>query len=81
MSTSPVPEMHPVLLLALTPERNPDVADPHGLGDARAPTPLEPRPKRRLTATRLARDEHAFDARAAQVEATLTRPLDDVGRV
>ena len=48
----------------------------------RAPQPLlEPRAERRLAAARLAGDEHALDARAAQVEAALGRPLDQVRRV
>src|SRR5918992_2647220 len=62
-------EMHPVLLLALAPERYPDVADPHRLGHQRAPALLELRPEGRLAAARLARHQHPFDARAADVEA------------
>ena len=61
-------EVHPVLLLALAPERHADVADPHRLGHARAPALLELRAERRLAAARLARDEDALDARAREVE-------------
>ena len=71
-------EVHPVLLLALAPERDADVADAHRLGDPRAPALLELRAERRLAAARLARDEHALDARAAQVEVPLGGPLDEV---
>ena len=60
-------EMHAVLLLALAPQRDADVADAHRLGDPRAPAVLELRPERRLAAARLARDQHAPDAGAAQV--------------
>ena len=34
-------EVHPVLVLALAPQRHADVADPHRLGDPRAPGLLE----------------------------------------
>ena len=67
-------QVHAVLLLALAPERDADVADAHRLGHARAPALLELRAERRLAAAGLARDEHALDARAAQVEAALRRP-------
>ena len=69
-------EVHPVLLLALAPERDADVADPHRLGHLRAPALLEPRAEGRLAAARLARDEHPLDARAPEVVA-----LGEVGGV
>src|SRR5262249_55469324 len=72
---------HPVLLLALAPERDADVADPHRLGDPRTPALLEHRAERRLAAARLAGDEDPPDARAAEIDAALARPLDRVGRV
>ena len=74
-------EVHPVLRLALTPERDADVADPHRLGHRRAPALLEPGPERRLPAARLARDENALDARPAQVPPALGGPLDEIGRI
>ena len=74
-------EVHAVLLLALAPERDADVADAHRLGHLRAPPRLELRAERRLAAARLARDEHALDRRAREVEAALVRPLDQVRRV
>ena len=48
-------EVHPRLRLALAPERDRDVADPHRLGDLRPPGRLEPRraaPARRRPARR-----------------------------
>ena len=69
-------EVHPVLRLALAPERDADVADPHRLGDARAPALLEPRAERRLAAAGLARDEHAPHGGGGEVDAALGRPLD-----
>ena len=74
-------EVHAVLLLALAPERDADVADPHRLGDPRAPALLELRAEGRLAAAGLAGDEHALDARAGEVDAALGRPLDEVGGV
>src|SRR5262249_5426285 len=74
-------EMHAVLLLALAPERDADVADAHRLGHPRAPARLELRAERRLAAARLARDEHALDARRGEVETAFGRPLDEVRRV
>src|SRR5262249_3113247 len=71
-------EVHPVLLLALAPERDADVADAHRLGHPRAPAFLESRPERRLAAAGLAGYQHPLDARARQVEASLCCPLDDV---
>ena len=56
-------EVHAVLLLALAPERDADVADAHGLGDLRAPAFLELRAEGRLAAARLARDQDALHAR------------------
>ena len=55
-------EVHAGLLLAFAPKRRPDVADAHRLGDTGAPALLERRAHHRL-----ARDEHAPDARPAQV--------------
>ncbi len=74
-------EVHPVLLLALAPERDADVADAHRLGDPRAPALLELRAERRLAAARLAGDEDALDARAAEIDAALRRPLEEMRRV
>ena len=71
-------EVHPVLLLALAPERHADVADPHRLGHARAPAMLEHRAEGRLPASRLAGHEHALDARPAEVEVALRRPFDEI---
>src|ERR671937_309088 len=62
-------EVHAVLLLALAPERDADVADPHRLGDLRAPAVLELRAERRLAAARLAGDEDALHAAVAEVMA------------
>jgi hypothetical protein len=56
-------EVHSVLSLALAPERDADVADPHRLGDPRAPALFEARPVRRLAAAGLAGHEHPLDAR------------------
>jgi hypothetical protein len=74
-------EVHPVLFLALAPQRRPDVADPHGLGDAGAETALEHRAEGGLPTARLAGDEDALDARARQVEAPVGSRLDQVGGV
>ena len=70
------PRCMPSCCLALAPQRDADVADAHRLGHARAPALLERRAERGLAAAGLARDEHALDARAAQVEAALGRPLE-----
>ena len=69
-------EVHPVLRLALAPERDADVADAHRLGDARAPAGLEPRAEGRLAAARLARHEHAPDGGGREVDPPLRGPLD-----
>jgi hypothetical protein len=74
-------EVHPVLLLALSPERDADVADAHRLGDLRAPALLQPRPEGGLAASGLACDEHPLDARPAEIEASLRGPVDEVGGV
>ncbi len=66
-------EVHPVLLLAFTPQRDADVTDPHRLGHLRSPPVLEPRPERRLAAARLTGDEHPLHAAGAQVDAALSR--------
>jgi hypothetical protein len=70
-------EVHAVALLALAPERDADVADPHRLGHAGAPALLERVAERRLAAARLARDEHALDARLGEPRGA----LDEVRRV
>src|SRR5204862_7409850 len=70
--------MHPVLLLALPPERHADVADAHRLGHPCAPAILEPRPEGRLAAAGLAGHEDALDAGPAEVDAPLRRPLEEV---
>src|SRR4051812_49591088 len=59
-------EVHPVLVLALAEQRDADVPDAHRLGDPGAPAVLQHRPEARLAAARLARHEHALDARAAE---------------
>ncbi len=74
-------EMHAVLLLALAPERDPDVADAHRLGDARAPALLEPRSQGGFASTRLAGDQNPPDARAPQVGAACGGPLQQVRSV
>ena len=74
-------EVHAVLLLAFAPQRRADVADAHRLRHAGAPALFEHCAESRLAAARLARDQHARDARPAQVEAPLGRPLDEVGGV
>src|ERR671937_2079959 len=66
-------EVHAVLLLALAPERDADVADPHRLGDLRAPAVLDRGAERRFAAARLSRDQHAPDARATKIAAALSR--------
>ena len=71
-------EMHPVLLLALAPEGDADVADAHRLRDLRAPALLELRAEGGLAAAGLARDEHALDARRAQVESAVRGRVDEV---
>src|SRR5439155_17984688 len=74
-------EVHSSLLFALAPERRADVADPHRLGDLRAPARLELRPERRLAAARLTRDEDALDARLREIEAALRGRLGEVGGI
>ena len=69
-------EVHSRLFFALSPERRPDVADPHSLGHPCTPTRLECRPKRRLAPARFAGDEDSPHARLAQVA-----QLEEVGRV
>src|SRR5262249_57302779 len=54
------PEVHAVLLLALAPQRDADVADAHRLGHARSPARLELRAECGLAAARLACDEHTL---------------------
>ncbi len=75
------PRCIPSCALALAPQRDADVADPHRLGDPCAPALLELGPEGRLAAARLARDEHPLDARAREVDIALGRPLDQVGGV
>ena len=57
-------EVHAVLLLALAPERDADLAHAHRLRDGRVPALLEPGAEGGLAAARLAGDEHAPDAPA-----------------
>ncbi len=64
-------EVHAVLVLALAPQRDADVADAHRLGHLRAPALLQLGAERRLAAAGLAGHQHALDARAAQVEAAV----------
>ena len=71
-------EMHPVLRLALAPERGADVADAHRLGHLRAPARLELRPERRLAASGLTGDEHALDGRGREVHPPVLGRLDQV---
>ena len=66
-------EVHPVLLLALAPERDPDVADSHRLGDARAPARLELGAEGGLAAAGLAGDQDPLDARRREVDAAVGR--------
>ena len=73
--------MHPVLLLALAPERDPDVADSHRLGDASSPARLEPRPEGRLAPSRLTGDEHPLDAALPEIDAALGRRLEQMGGI
>ena len=68
-------EMHAVLLVAFAPERDGDVADAHGLGDARAPGILEPGAEGRLAATGLAGDDQPPDRGVRQVETALRAPF------
>ena len=63
-------EVHAVLVLALAPQRDADVADPHRLGDARAPARLELRAEGRLAAAGLARDA----ARRTTLEPARSKP-------
>src|SRR5207249_391413 len=60
-------EVHPLLLLALAPERRADVADAHRLRHPRTPALLELGAERSLTAARLARDEDPADARGPKI--------------
>ena len=81
VNESPSTEVHAVLPLALAPERDADVADAHRLRHPRAPSVLELRAERRLAASRLARDENAFDARASEIDVALGRHLGEVSRI
>jgi len=72
-------EVHAVLVLALAPQRDADVADAHGLGDLRAPAALEHRAEGGLAATGLAGDEDALDGRAVEVGGALEE-MGGVGR-
>ena len=60
-------EVHAVLVLALAPQRDADVADAHGLGDLRAPALLEGGAEGGLAAAGLAGDEDALDAGAREI--------------
>ncbi len=81
MDQAAAAEMHAALLGAFAPQRGRDVADPHRLGDRRAPRFLELLPHRRLAAAGLAGDEQLRDARRACVDAALARPLGEVERI
>jgi len=81
MNEAARPQVHPVLLFALTPQRHADVTNAHRLGRSRAPGLLEPGPEDGLAAARLARHEHALDARSPQVDVVLGGRLDRVGGV
>ena len=81
MDEAPRSQVHAVLLLALAPERDADVADAHRFRDPGPPAVLELCAKRRLAAAGLARDEHAGDARAVEIDVSLGRPLDEMRRV
>ena len=74
-------QVHAALLLALAPERDADVADPHRLGHPGAPARLEHRAEGRLAAAGLAGHEHALDARPREIDVPLRRPFDQIGGV
>ena len=74
-------EVHAVLLLALAPQRDADVADAHRLGHLRAPAGLEGGAEGRLAAAGLAGDQHALDAGGGEVDAALAGPFDEMGGV
>ena len=58
MHDTPAPQMHAVLVLAFTPQRDADVADAHRLGDFGAPAFLEPGAHGGLAATRFSAGNH-----------------------
>src|SRR3954471_3089433 len=60
-------EVHPVLVLALAPQRDADVADAHRLGHLRAPALLELRAERGLAAAGLAGHEDPLHAAVGEV--------------
>src|SRR5690606_1920494 len=66
MDESPAAEMHTILVLALSPERDGDVADSHRLGYLGAPGLFELRAHRRLATARLARDENPLNGTVLQ---------------
>ena len=74
-------EVHPILGLALTPQRHADVPDPHRLGHARAPPILETRSEGLLAPARLPGDEHPRHRRPRKVDPALGRPLDQIRRI
>src|SRR5262249_34424786 len=74
-------EMHAVLLLALAPERDADVADAHRLHPSCAPATLEQLTKCGLPPARLAGHEHTLHAGRGEVEAAGLGRLDQVGRI
>ena len=75
------PQVHAVLLFALSPERSADVSDSHHLGDPRAPALFELRPKGRLAAAGLTCHEHSLDARPREIYIALRSPLDEVSGI
>jgi hypothetical protein len=74
-------QVHPLLLLALPPERHADVPDSHRLGDPRAPALLERRTEGRLAAAGLAGDEDPLDTRPSKIDVPIRRPLDQMGGI
>ena len=74
-------QVHAVLVLALAPQRDAQVADAHRLGHPRSPAPLQQLAEGRLAAAGLARDQHPPHALGGQVDAAIGRPLDQVGGV
>ena len=68
------PRCMPVLLLALAPERDADVADSHRLGHPRAPAALELGAEGGLAAAGLAGDQHPLDARRRAGRCRARRP-------
>lgn len=70
-------EVHPVLVLALAPQRDADVADPIA-SVTRAPALFEPGAEAGLATAGLPRDQHPPHARVPQVDVALAGPLDQI---